>query len=155
MMRTIRMLPLIFVAAMFMTFVCLPASGQILSVSVPKLSLAKGERIVGFEVHLKAGRIALLPNIPIGWNMSVDNDPSWETVVKGSIEVGGAATDADFLREFMVIEKEPETSSDSRFELSGEVVVTADFKNERHIKLTMRDFITKGAGPDDSSKKKR
>jgi hypothetical protein len=150
----IRVLQLFVLAATFMTFACLPASGQIVSVSVPKLSLAKGERIIGFEVHVKSGRIALLPNIPIGWNMSVDNDPSWETVVKGSIEVGAAATDSDFLREFMVVEKEPGGTPGSPLDLSGEVVVTADFKNERHIKLTMKDFITKGAGTDDSSKKK-
>lgn len=153
MMRMIRLLQLIVLAATFMTVACVPASGQILSVSVPKLILAKGERIIGFEVHVKSGRIALLPNIPIGWNMSVDNDPSWETVVKGSIEVGAAATDANFLREFMVIEKEPGASSDSPLGLSGEVVVTSDFKNERHIKLAMKDFVTKGAGADDSSKK--
>jgi hypothetical protein len=153
MMRMIRVLQLFVLAATFMTCACLPASGQIVSVSVPKLSLAKGERIIGFEVHVRSGRVALLPNIPIGWNMSVDNDPSWETVVKGSIEVGGAATDADFLREFMVVEKEPGTS-DSSLDLSGEVVVTSDFKNERHIKLAMKDFVTKGAGADDSSKRR-
>ena len=152
MMRMIRVLQLFVLAATFMTFACLPASGQIVSVSVPKLSLAKGERIIGFEVHVKSGRVALLPNIPIGWNMSVDNDPSWETVVKGSIKVGGAATDADFLREFMVVEKEPGASSDLPFDLSGEVVVTSDFKKERHIKLAMKDFITKGAGADGPSK---
>jgi hypothetical protein len=154
MMRMTRVLQLFVLAATFMTFACLPASGQIVSVSVPRLSLAKGERIIGFEVHVKSGRIALLPNIPIGWNMSVDNDPSWETVVKGSIEVGAAATNSDFLREFMVVAKEPGGTPDSPFDLSGEVVVTADFKNERHIKLAMKDFITKGAGTDDSSKKK-
>jgi hypothetical protein len=148
----IRVLQLFVLAATFMTFAGLPASGQITSVSVPKLSLAKGERIIGFEVHVRSGRIALLPNIPIGWNMSVDNDPSWETVVKGSIEVGGAATDADFLRKFMVIEKEP-GMSDSSLGLSGEVVVTSDFKNERHIKLAMKDFVTRGASVDDSSQK--
>jgi hypothetical protein len=153
MIRMIRALQLIVLVTALVTFACMPASGQIMSVSIPKLSLGKGERIVGFELHIRSGRIALLPNIPIGWNMSVNNDPSWQTVVKGSIEVGGAAAGADFLQDFMVIEKEPGTSSDSPFDLCGEVVVTSDFKHERHIKLAMKDFTTKGAGADDSSKK--
>jgi len=122
------------------------AQSQIVSVSVPALHVAKSERIVGFEIHVRSGRIALLPNVPIGWNISVNNDPSWNTVVKGSIDVGAAAMDPEFLRDFLVVEVEKDAPSDMPFDLQGEVVVTSDFVAERHIKLTMKDFAIKGAG---------
>jgi len=122
------------------------AQCQIMSVSVPALHVANNERIVGFEIHVRSGRIALLPNVPIGWNISVDNDPSWNTVIKGSIDVGAAAMDPDFLRDFMVVEMERDAPSDAHFDLQGEVIVTSDFIKERRIKLSMKDFATKGAG---------
>jgi hypothetical protein len=97
-------------------------------------------------IHVRSGRIALLPNVPIGWNISVDNDPSWNTVIKGSIDVGAAAMDPDFLRDFVVVEIERDAPSDVHFDLQGEVIVTTDFIKERQIKLSMKDFATKGEG---------
>ncbi len=122
------------------------AQCQIMSVSIPALHIAPNERIVGFEIHVHSGRIALLPNLPIGWNVSVDNDPSWDTVIKGSIDVGAAAMDPDFLRNLLVVEVEKGAPPDMPFDLQGEVVTTSDFKSERHIKLSTKDFTTKGAG---------
>jgi len=121
------------------------AQSQIVSVSVPALHVANKERIVGFEIHVRSGRIALLPNVPIGWNVSVNNDPSWNTVVKGSIDVGAAAMDPEFLRDFLVVEVERDAPSDMPFDLQGEVIVTSDFLSEKHMKLTMKDFAVKGA----------
>jgi len=101
------------------------------------------ERIVGFEIHVHSGRVAQLPNVPIGWNISVDNDPSWETSVTGSISVGSAAVNANFLRGFMVVEAQKDAPSDLPFDLQGEVILTSDFVKERRIKLTMKDFQIK------------
>ena len=122
------------------------AQCQILSVSVPALHISSKERIIGFEIHVRSGRIALLPNMPIGWNISVDNDPSWNTVIKGSIDVGAAAMDAEFLRDFIVVEVEKDAPPDMPLDLKGEVIVTSDFSSERRIKLLMKDFAIKGAG---------
>jgi hypothetical protein len=116
-----------------------------MSVSVPALHLANNERVVGLEIHVRSGRIASLPSFPIGWNISVDNDPSWNTVIKGSIDVGAAAMDQDFLRDFMVVEVEKDALSEAPFELQGDVIVTSDFITERRIKLSMKDFATKDA----------
>jgi len=124
----------------------LGAQCQIVSVSIPALHVSKNERIVGFEIHVRSGRIALLPNVPIGWNISVDNDPSWNTVVKGSIDVGAAAMDPDFLQDFIVVQVEKDAPSDMPFDLKGEVIVTSDFSSEKRIKLSMKDFAVKGAG---------
>jgi hypothetical protein len=122
------------------------AQCQILSVSVPSLHISNNQRIIGFEIHVRSGRIALLPNVPIGWNISVDNDPSWNTVIKGSIDVGAAAMDAEFLRDFIVVEVEKDAPPDMPLDLQGEVIVTSDFSSERRIKLSMKDFAIKGAG---------
>jgi hypothetical protein len=116
------------------------------SVSVPVLHLANNERIIGLEIHVRSGRIARLPNIPMGWNISVDNDASWNTIVKGSIVVGAAAMYADFLRDFIVVVVDRDSSSDAPFNMHGEVIVTSDFIKERRIKLSMKDFATKSVG---------
>jgi len=116
---------------------------QTLSVSVPILHVSSGERIVGFEIHVQSGRIAQIPNLPIGWSISVDNDPSWNTEIKGSIAVGAAAVDRTFLRGFIVVEVEKDAPSDLPFDLQGEVIVTSDFSTERRIKLSTKDFVTK------------
>jgi predicted RecB family nuclease len=111
-------------------------------VSVPTLQMQKNERIVGFEMRIRSGRIAQLPNVPIGWSFSVDNDPSWNTDVKGSIMVGAAALSADFLRRFVVVETEKDAPSDMPFALEGEVVVTTDFLVQRTIRLSTKDSQT-------------
>ena len=115
---------------------------QTMIVSVPVMHLQNNERVIAFEVHVRSGRIARLPNVPIGWNISVENDPSWNTVVRGSIVVGAAALSADFFRRFVVVEGEKPTPSDMPFALDGDVVVTSDFKAERTIRLSMTDFLT-------------
>lgn len=133
-------------------FVALVLSGgmraqcQIMSVSVPALHVANNERIIWFEIHVRSGRIALLPNVPIGWNITVDNDPSWNTVVTGLAVVGAATMYSDFLHDFMVVEVQKDAPSNRPFSLEGEVSVTSDGgATERRIKLSMKDFVTKGA----------
>jgi hypothetical protein len=140
------------VGAVLLLLFGVTANCQIVSVSVPDLHLRKAERIIGLELHVHSGRIAQLPNIPIGWTMSVENDPSWNTVLKGSIRVGGAAADPEFLAGFVVIQVEPDAPSDSPFGLQGEIIVTSDFKSERKIKLSIKNFVMKGAAKTDASK---
>jgi hypothetical protein len=67
------------------------ARRQTVCVSIPNLQIGDKERVVGFEIHVGSGRIAALPDIPIGWNVSIDNDPSWNTKIEGSLKVGAAA----------------------------------------------------------------
>ncbi len=123
----------------------LPASHeprrQTLCVSIPNLQVGSKERVVGFEIHIASGRIAALPNIPIGWNVFVDNNPSWTTEIKASSKVGAAAVAPGFFREFLFIEKDE--SLDVPFQISGEIVVTEDFATERRIRIGMKDFSIK------------
>jgi len=117
------------------------ASRQTLLVSIPDLHVSGKERVVGFEIHVVSGRIAALPNIPMGWNVSIDNNPSWTTGIAASVKVAAAAVAPGFFREFLFIEKNE--SRDVPLQMSGEVVVTEDFATERHIQIEMKDFRTK------------
>jgi hypothetical protein len=116
----------------------------LVSISVPEIQ--KRERIVGFEVHVRSGRIAQLRNMPIGWKVTVDNDPSWNTVVLGSVEVGAAALDPGFFYRFMVVNSEEYSGSGTALSLDGQVVVTSDFIAERTIRLSIKDFVTEPNG---------
>jgi hypothetical protein len=117
---------------------------QTLCVSIPNLQLGNKERVVGFEIHVASGRIAALPNIPIGWNVFVDNSPSWATKIEASSKVGAAAVAPGFFREFLFIEKDE--SLGVPFQISGEIVVTEDFATERRIRIGMKDFSIKQTG---------
>ncbi len=120
------------------------AQRQTLCVSIPNLQLSNKVRVVGFQIHIASGRIAALPNIPVGWNVSVDNNPSWTTEIEASSKVGAAAVDPGFFREFLFIEKDE--SLDVPFQISGEIVVTEDFATETRIQIGMKDFSIKQTG---------
>jgi len=115
-----------------------PPHTQFVSVSLPALHLGAMERVVGFHFEVTSGRIAQIPDMPIGWNISVDNDPSWNTKVNASIRVAAAAIDSSFFRDFAVIEKEG--NAESPFTLTGEVDVSTDFSKMRQIHVGMKDF---------------
>ena len=45
-------------------------------VPVAGLPEPRRESIVGFKVTLTAGAVASIPQVPVGWNCVIDNDPS-------------------------------------------------------------------------------
>jgi|GEM_PF-1454132 len=111
---------------------------SLLTVSIPSLPIKKGERVVGFTFHFNSARVAALPNVPMGWNVTVDNDPSWNTAIEGSIGVGAAALEPSFLRDFLRIEKDE--SLGIPFNVQGEIVVSEDFEHERHLKVGKKEL---------------
>lgn len=111
---------------------------QTYTVSIPSLAINDQERIVGFEINVRSARIATLPNAPIGWNIKIDNDPSWSTSISATTEVGAAALDRGFFQRFIRIEQSP--GKNIHIELEGEVIVTSDFVSQRKIKLRNADF---------------
>jgi hypothetical protein len=115
-------------------------------VSIPRIALSSNERIVGFAVHVQSGRIAQLPKLPIGWTISVDNDPSWRTSLEGPVTVGAASLGTGYFRSFLVIEADKNAIADMPLRLTGEVVVTSDFVAERHMTLSQIDFATRRIG---------
>lgn len=120
-----------------------PPASSFLSVSISNLNIAAGERVVGFEFHVTSGRIVRVPDMPIGWNISVDNDPSWNTKITGSIMVAAAAVDSSFFRNFLVVEKDASLGIPLR--IQGDVVVSKDFVNTRKISISMTDLTVVAA----------
>lgn len=127
------LLLIIILAAMLLPARSDPSHGRLISVSVSAPRLAPGERVVGFHFRVKSGRIAQLPNLPIGWSISVDNDPSWNTKIDASIIVGAAALDTSFFQNFLAVERNE--SLEIPFDMRGEIFVSQDFSSVRRIKV--------------------
>lgn len=117
------------------------AHSQFVLVSLPALHVGAAERIVGFHLKVTSGRIAQMADMPIGWSVSVENDPSWNTKIDASILVAAAAVDTSFFKNFAVIEKE--RSAENPFNLVGEVDVSADFSKVRKIPVAMKNFVVR------------
>ena len=73
-----------------------PPHEHFVSVSLSALPIGAGERVVGFDFEVTSGRIAKITDMPIGWNVSVDNDPSWNTKIHASGLVAAAALNGSF-----------------------------------------------------------
>lgn len=114
-------------------------SGEMWTVSIRHLPLAAKERVVGFQANVTAGRIVSVPSVPIGWDVRIENDPSWKTRITGSVIVGAAALGAEFFTEFLVLEKYE--FMDLRFGVEATIVVTEDFTIERRIHVRMKDLV--------------
>jgi hypothetical protein len=113
-------------------------TGDMWVVSIPQLSLEPGERVVGFEVTLRAGRVASLPDVPEEWYLSIENT-SAEAKVRGNIVVGAAALDKEFFQNFLIIEKREILGF--RFQIQMEILTTTDFAKETHISLETKDML--------------
>jgi hypothetical protein len=108
-------------------------AGPLHLVSAEHAVLGPGERVVAFELTVRSGRIAALPAVPIGWNVSVENYPTWETRMTGSIVIGAAALSAAELTGFVVVEEYG--TGAGTFDVELVLTVTADFSRERTIRL--------------------
>ncbi len=108
-------------------------------VSIKRLELAKEERIIGYKLKITSGKISSLSKVPIGWNITIDNDPSWNTNLSGSIIVGAAALKADYFKKFVQIEQF--VQKDVAFDVELEVITTSDFEKEKTIKFTRKDLV--------------
>jgi hypothetical protein len=114
------------------------AHGQTVFISIPSLHVSAGERVTGFEIHVTSERNAALPCVPIGWDVPVDDNPSWNTVLRASVKVGAAALSPSYFANFLVAEKEK--SLGIPFDIRGEILVTKDFRAERRIKIGLKDL---------------
>ena len=88
-------------------------------------------------------------SFPWGWGITIDNDPSWNTRVSGTIGVGTADFDdekdaREFFRGFLIIEKPPKEISrigSQPFDITVEIVTTVDFETTRRVLLKKEDFL--------------
>ncbi len=98
-------------------------------------------RITQFKISLTSGRIKFMKDIPPGWSVSINNDPSWVSTIQANILVGAAALRPDKFNNLVCIETIK--LSDLEFKLEGKIASTYDFEKEKITKITNRDFIMK------------
>ena len=111
-----------------------------LSLCISHVVTTSGEHIVGFEIELTSGMVQSVSNLPKCWYVQVDNDASWNTMIKGNVRVGAAALEPDELRQLRVTVRKDTTRNDTPFAVSGTVAVTTDFEKARDIPLVAADF---------------
>ena len=109
------------------------------SVSLTNIQLQKGERVIGIELHGNAAAFKTLTNLPVGWNLNIDNSPSWQSKMEGSLQVGSAALDLNALQRLRITLYVYEFG-DLHFGLSGKIVVTSDYEKERTLHLDSANF---------------
>ncbi len=136
---------------LLVVFLCLLPSESIASelyeISLRHVPLKRSERISGIKINLNSGRIHSMPQIPVGWNIVIDNNPSWMTSFNAKIIVGAAALDKKdsiLLDHFIVIEKlEDEIiSKDIPFSIEIEVfLVDFNIDKERVVKAKKEMFV--------------
>lgn len=126
------------VSIIFILIFCMCYNQSVLAadrfvLTINKLPLEYKERIVGFEIKITAGGIVSMPRIPMGWDLAINNDPTWNTKLVGSVIVGAAALQQNSFTDFVIIDKNE--FGDLTFAIKGEVITTKDFVNQRHIVL--------------------
>lgn len=123
-------------------FICLVASNsfaaEFYEISLAKLPFMKSEKISGIDIKLKSARIYSMSQFPMGWNVVVNNDPSWMTSFKGSLLVGAAALDQQdmkMLDHLVVIEKLSDKiiTNDIPFSVELDIYLIDFIKNEERV----------------------
>lgn len=131
-------------------------SGEQWVVSIPRIDTKevpvaglpepRRESIVGFKVTLTAGAVASIPEVPIGWNCVIDNDPSWNTTLTATVIVAAAALEpAYFSKGFVTVSKARplvgQLESERKFDVHVEVALSADFEHERRLNFGPQDLV--------------
>ena len=109
------------------------------SVSVRHLDLSRGERVVSFQIALSGAVMQDVVNLPVGWNLTIDNNASWQTNLNGQSIVGAAALNANEIEKLRLTVKKD--ASISKFTVSGVVSATKDWEKFREIPLKADDFV--------------
>ena len=74
---------------------------------LPNFVPTASSRIAGIELVVKHGAIESLQTVPIGWQFTIDNDPSWTTKISGLAIVGAAFLQPSDLSNMISIKPEP------------------------------------------------
>lgn len=106
-----------------------------------KSKLPNNARISQFRLNITSGRIKYISDIPPGWNISINNDPSWNSNVRANIIVGAAALNAKKFDDLICIEIVK--FSDLKFELAGEIATISNSDEEIITKISSNNFILK------------
>jgi len=117
-------------------------ASELYGLSLAGIKLEKNERIAGFEISVSSGRVASLPSLPMGWNLIVDNDPSWATKFQGNALVGSAflnSSDRALLGNLLTVErlKDDIIAKEVPFDVNATIhIVNVENEQERTVTAT-------------------
>ena len=116
-----------------------PGDSGVYEVSFPIVSLESGEKIIGFEISVNSASIQAVANVPSGWNVVIDNEPSWISKINGDMILGSYSVSSERLSNFKfhVIKND---ENYIKFSISGTVIVTNDFYNFRYVSINQKQF---------------
>ena len=80
--------------------------GSACTLKSPDFKVGAG-RLAAFDLSIRHGAIASVRNTPVGWQITIDNDPSWVTAIQGHAVVGAAFLPLADLPSIMTIVPEP------------------------------------------------
>ncbi len=116
---------------------------DVYSISIANLKADKDAAIGKLEVRINAGTIQSVQNIPIGWIITIDDDVSWRSVIRGNSQGASATLSPDELQRIALIVRRNETAN-FKFDVSGTFTEVKTFGNPTKIEATMNDFLLKG-----------
>ena len=116
-----------------------------MTLSFPGSALAKGERLMGFEIKITHGYVPAINRIPVDWSMSVDADLSWNPIVRGRCHHGaGAVIDLSELDSFLTIQ--PARDPDAHFDIEAVLLTSLDTADIKTRSFRMSDLIVEKKG---------
>ena len=134
---------LIAVAVFFgLAFSSRAEEGPTYRLSFPALRLMPGERVAKFDLHIRSAMIVGIRSVPVGWQINIDNDPSWQTEISGTAVVGAAFLSPSALRPwFLSLLPEPNRRPERRQAIRVNASMTlASDDNIRVVELTNDDI---------------
>lgn len=103
------------------------------------LQVPKGARIIGFELHMVAGVFYSVEEIPTGWKVAVDDDPSWTTSLEASAKPGAVALDEKSFGK-IGIEVVKNESADTKFNIWGWLTLASGTETSKRVPLNSFSF---------------
>lgn len=145
---TRRMLLLIASASAILVLGGNALASEYYKLSLAGIKLEENERIAGFDITVRSGRIEALPSLPMGWHLIIDNDPSWTTKIQGIAIVGAAFLDRnnkDLLGNLIIIERLTESiiAEEIPFDVKATVnIINTQTEKERDITEGKENLLT-------------
>ena len=137
--------------AIVLSFACLMTAQDVQASELYQLSLScikldNTERISSFEITIKAGRIMSLPQLPMGWDLIIKNDPSWMTSVRGDALVGAAFlgnSDQLILDNLLIIEQLSDDiiSKEVPFDVKAHISIINIVNEQERIVSVTKDML--------------
>ncbi len=116
---------------------------DVYSISIPNLKADPDSSITALDIQVNAGTVQAIQNIPIGWNLTVEDDASWRSRIRGNSTIGAASLAPDELQRVAFIVRRNETDN-FKFDVTGTFTISKSFEATKTIQATMRDFTLTG-----------